>query len=550
MLCRKVSCPTRIVASCPHLSCSGPLMALLQEQNIAYPEWTEYRKKNGLDPLGMQTGSVNLYQRLLPGISNVTLRIRYYGLYAWLARTYAKESGDTNPNSWQRIVRRAEALYALVAQHNGSRTGVAGVDWAARVLVGASGEIDFGAAAEPGSEHYYLKQKWGVYGLAYRSQLFEIGVFAQAEEHKIPVPSEAIGDRLAQSFADALPEIADRFYSTIGKGRVSLSGLDEFAPMLPCGIAHDSAERTCYEEILFARAGLERLGDLDRRRSLLLALGLTEHLGRILNALDLRWMLYAGYGTDNRSLALPADLMAQRWRWWVYHANDLLHICYEALLKFSLDILGEFPGGISLPRLVGETATRLLTACDNKMPNWDLFVAQHPAPANCLAPDDRAGEVYLQRELMRKMRLDSVSAPEDAWLAVKLLAVLHNRVLNAPKNPDEELKILNPGLVRSVVTELRFLNEYRQEDFSAFIARLIEERVIRRHLWVGLRKFRYQGDYTFLIETDDGRVRRRAMDGPVFTNPRLGPAIAFLHDIHLIDDQGLTARGREVLGAA
>ena len=104
--------------------------------------------------------------------------------------------------------------------------------------------------------------------------------------------------------------------------------------------------------------------------------------------------------------------------------------------------------------------------------------------------------------------------------------------------------------MRSLVTELRFLDEHRQEDFSKFIARLIEERVIRRHLWVGLRKFKYQGDYTFLIETDDGRVRRRAMDGPVFTNPRLGPAITFLRDIHLIDDNGLTARGREVLGAA
>jgi hypothetical protein len=81
-----------------------------KSEAIAYPEWTEYRKKNGLDPLGMQTGSVNIYQRLLPGISNVTLRIRYYGLYAWLARTYAKEIGDTNPKTWQRFIRRTEAL--------------------------------------------------------------------------------------------------------------------------------------------------------------------------------------------------------------------------------------------------------------------------------------------------------------------------------------------------------------------------------------------------------------------------------------------------------
>ena len=42
---------------------------------IAYPQWTDYRTKSGLDPLGMQNSSINLYQRLLPGISNVTLRM-------------------------------------------------------------------------------------------------------------------------------------------------------------------------------------------------------------------------------------------------------------------------------------------------------------------------------------------------------------------------------------------------------------------------------------------------------------------------------------------
>src|SRR4051794_28712312 len=97
---------------------------------LAGPEWTEYRKKNGLDPLGMQNTSVHLYQSLLPGISNVTLRVRYYGLYAWLSLIYSMKSGDTNPKIWQRFIRRAESLYALVAQHQGQEVGVAGANWA------------------------------------------------------------------------------------------------------------------------------------------------------------------------------------------------------------------------------------------------------------------------------------------------------------------------------------------------------------------------------------------------------------------------------------
>ena len=44
-------------------------LADAEKRSVDYPEWTEYRKKNGLDPLGMQNSSVSLYQTLLPGIS-------------------------------------------------------------------------------------------------------------------------------------------------------------------------------------------------------------------------------------------------------------------------------------------------------------------------------------------------------------------------------------------------------------------------------------------------------------------------------------------------
>jgi hypothetical protein len=127
---------------------------------IGCPEWTEYRKKNGFDPLGMQNTSVALYQRLLPGISNVTLRMRYYGLYAWLSAVYARRVGDTDLKTCQRFVRRAEALYALAAQARGGEGGIAGIQWAQRKLAAANGDgILFAEDAEPGSPTYYLKRR-------------------------------------------------------------------------------------------------------------------------------------------------------------------------------------------------------------------------------------------------------------------------------------------------------------------------------------------------------------------------------------------------------
>jgi hypothetical protein len=80
----------------------------------------------------MQNSGVKLYQTFLPGISNVTLRMRYYGLFAWLCDIYGRRIGDTNPERWKRFVRRSEALYALIAHHAGGETGVAGIEWAQR----------------------------------------------------------------------------------------------------------------------------------------------------------------------------------------------------------------------------------------------------------------------------------------------------------------------------------------------------------------------------------------------------------------------------------
>lgn len=129
---------------------------------INCPVWTDYQKKNGLDPLGMQNSSVNLFQTFLPGISNVTLRMRYYGLCAWLCRSYAQADGSDDPERWKRFVRRAEALYALIACRAGGQGGVAGIQWTEKAYENTQGDvIDFAAAADPNSETKYLKQAWG-----------------------------------------------------------------------------------------------------------------------------------------------------------------------------------------------------------------------------------------------------------------------------------------------------------------------------------------------------------------------------------------------------
>ena len=324
------------------------------DPEVNYPAWTDYRKKNGLDPLGMQNSSVNLYQRLLPGISNVTLRMRYYGLYAWLCRTYALSRSSDDPEAWKRFVRRAEALYALIAYHARNENGVAGILWAGKAYEDSVSEtIDFAVAADPGRERAYLKQAWGAYGAAYGSQLFAIGIFWESPNHAIPVPSKTVGDQLARVFNEELGEVAELFGEVIARGVVTRDELDRLSKVVPSNIGLTGDERALYQEILLTPHNSEDRDAVSRRLSLLLVLNVAGLIGRAPDAEEVRWILYAEQDQQCRTLTISdPELQAQRQRWWVYHANDLCHVALETLLKFALDTVGAIPTGLPLNRLI------------------------------------------------------------------------------------------------------------------------------------------------------------------------------------------------------
>lgn len=517
---------------------------------VGNPEWTDYRNKSGLDPLGMQNSSINLYQRLLPGISNVTLRMRYYGLYAWLAAVYARRSHSTDMRKWQQLIRRAEALYALAAVHGEDDSGVSGSRWARRKLAASSGRVSFAEHADPdGAGTPYLQQKWGAYGAAYGSQVFEIGILAQAKDHDVPVPSPEIGDELAMVFPDALGDAADRYYQAIQRGTVSRKELDELAPALPSAIARTGAERRLYETLLFARGKLQRPQDLARRDTLLLLLHAASHFEATLETDEVRWLLYAASSEDGRHFSLPNDrLREQRVRWRIYQANDLLHFSYETLLKFVLDTLADYPAGVTLASLIRECVEAISEAAASWPASWDAF-CKETKPAGNAATMRENGERHFSTLGEETAGASARCTAECALAALRLLAVIEQRAGADIEAIKQELGLLDREFFHSLVTETAFLASLKSEDFAAAIARIIESRVINRHLWVAHRKLRYQRDYTFLIEADEGRVRPRDISGPVFTNPRLGPALTFLRDIHLIGEEGLTALGRKVVEA-
>jgi hypothetical protein len=514
----------------------------------AVPQWTRVSKKRGIDPLGMQNSSVSIYQRLLPGISNVTLRIRYYGLYVWLADHYARSIGDTNAITWQRQVRRAEALYALIAQSKGGEVGVGGSDWAKKRLAETEGNrLDFQEDAEPGGDKHYLQNAWGVFGQAYQSQLLEVGLMDRHTHHEIASTAPGLGADLAQAFASSAGELGSLFLRAVSRGWTTRKELAQMSPLAPSCIARGK-ERDCYEAILLSPSATAEGPDAMRRATLKLILHWAKGAGSSPRTDELRWSMYSGFLKPGVPWVLPSDLERHRLRWAVYQANDISHVAMETLLLGLLTHLRDYPAGCSqqalIERAVATTAAHLQGYSD-----WDAFVAAQEVSADASDQNDPHSEWMLTRHSWMNANKHDMSISEQCASAVRVLAVMQRRMAAHSESISIELSALDPHGFRSLLTELTFLKENGSIGFTDLLKQLFLERVLRRHLWVAMRKLKYQGDYTFLFETDDGLIRKRGEDGPVWTGPRLHNAIAFLKDVGLLGEKGATVSARRLLEA-
>lgn len=505
-------------------------------------EWTEpAAKSEGRDHLGMQAASVALYAALVPGITNVTLRARYYSFYPWLVDQYARSKGDTDERVWIRFIRRAEALLALAscaASPSGNCDGVGGYRWAVRTWKARSKEVllDFATPAEPSASPHYLDATKGAFGQAYWSVLRGLGILRNVATHDIPVATEAWGDRLARAFAQSIAERGDQFMKLMESGTASQEELKRVgAAFSPDALPDIGEERDALVQLFFG-ADAPGIDSMARCDSLTLALHVARAIGRHPSADDVRWILYAGQTEGGAPVAVPAPLLARREQWQAYQANELAHIAVEAFLAELLVGLSE-----DTPTPVARATEQLVRKASSSWqstPTWRQLRETIALSPNAADRKDARSERALSTIA------ENGSGPERLTNAIRLVATLDARwegtsdAVARVFGPATELGARFSG---SIVHLLRFVRERDGEPVTQLVADLVQRWVIERHLSVALRKLRNQGKETFHFELIDGQLRRRRMAGPVFTNPRLSTSLRFLADLHLVNKTGLAS---------
>lgn len=90
---------------------NGVSVALELSERDGDPYWTKTGSWTmGLDPLGLQATSIRIYQSLVPNITNITNRLRYYAYFPWLIELYEKKHHSNDPARFARFIQLGLSL--------------------------------------------------------------------------------------------------------------------------------------------------------------------------------------------------------------------------------------------------------------------------------------------------------------------------------------------------------------------------------------------------------------------------------------------------------
>jgi len=462
----------------------------------------------GLDPLGMLAPIESLYARLLTGISSVTVNIRYYAFYVWWIRMFVERDLEQKQSQFDRHIREGEILLAAASLHRADEYGQ---------IVGLGGSTKVKEVLDSGNVlvladllNKYLKTP--VYRAAYGSQLGAMGLTKIGRNHRERVPT-ALGNELADAFEREIGQVAAmHFMKCADAGMVTA---DDLETLLPFRATYAMVPESSEELRLMRRCLTGREGSGERRNTCIKVLKTLQSSSEWISDSDIRFV-WLDEEPD------PVDLaFAEHVAWQHYQISDLLRVGYECILNRVTSVLMDMGGADITARQISLLVVQDVTD-ELSLEDFILSIV-----------DDRPP---------KEMQQDAInSRSENLMPSLKLLG--HLWIEYGSKLSQIEETFPFRGQFRTVATEFDYFNQIRNQPARTALASLVLERIIWRHLDVASRKLRGQPNFTFQFEYDEGSLAARQFGNVGPSSPRAATLLAFMEQVGLIDETGLTSVG-------
>jgi hypothetical protein len=520
----------------------------------------------GLDHLGTQGPCLAIYAQLLPGITNVTDRARYYSLYPWLVWSFDLRFPTADADAFIEYFRRADCLFTLISErhsrqtdHDAERHGAAMVG---RIqLLQALDRLEQGQELRlstytdrtEGNARRYFMNRLGGLGQYYAGTLAQLELMDPSAKPWIKFTIER-GQPMAEAVSQTVP--GELFWALVQSDVVALADLDNLSGFCACSIASGTPEHDLLTDIFFDRAkAFGALGE-QRRQSLALILHLANCLRteceQDLNERVFRAVAYSGVLPGKLSWKVPPSLEPTRGAWALYERNDLLSVVTQSVFSMCLQRLDHAETvGVTGSATVEVFAAALAASEEAQIAYSNIALESFGILCRRLTDagpqlsdwENQEHEFQLTEDLAKDVTL-KVDLGRQLEIALRALALLAIRT-NASDSPYGALPIGSDELMDSPINlatiQARFLTWQTMSLQS--VAEDLFNWCMNTHLRVALRKLRNTGQSTFRFRPTERGLQLVEVPEPAKTTPRFRQAVQILRDIGaLTRDTSLDAK--------
>lgn len=512
---------------------------VLKNGEAFFPYWGKsFTTITGLDPLGLQTASEKIYSYLLPGITNLTNRIRYYGFYCWVLNMYIDlYDGRITQQSHRRFIRRAELLIALIMMKSDpDASQITGSRKAREILseIGKKETINLAKYADDRqSEDAYWKYATGAFGQYYSASIKQIGLIREdmvSNNHHVHMITEKgdfiTGLELAEAFNASLNnDHIDQFLSIVETGEVSLDQCKELYSSFSLTEIHSqSAEKDLYLKLLHQPdyPKSKKISSSNRSNTFL---SITGHIQSSENGSNTEE--YLAYRFDDGK---KQDASGEvEYLWFLYRVNEYWQYALGTFFWGAMNTLKEYNGALPKVELIDIVIEKILGPESGNSDISILDLIKDPDIKTLRSISENIAETV--------KRDNTEKALSSAFELLKSILGLNRDKIEADFNILYDLGLVHPISFWSDYLEMEGNQEFERK-IKSFLKKFMSAYILNRHKQVALRKLGNGSRSSIKFIEERGNYFYKGNFSPSFTNPRIGTALNMLDDLGKIEQDG------------
>lgn len=507
----------------------------LKNGEALYPYWGKsFDKITGLDPLGQQNASERIYSHLLPGITNLTNRIRYYGFYCWILWNYEELNKNRFNQKEHRIfIRRAEFTVALVMnQMTDSISQIPGSNKANEVLSSKNSDapIDISDYADHNKEGAYWKYATGALGQYYITSLRTMGLvkevvadgklfYVVTQEGKYQVT----GKKLAQAFQENLNDSSiEKFLNVIATGIIKPNYVqDIFSSFNLTNVPVNSQEWNFYWGLLNGPNEPDPEKDQVYFRKQTIDLLIDSSISDGVQSMEfLDSMVEWGITREHEDFCT-------KFGWYLYRLNEYWQLSCGAMFWSILNILSSEKNGIyDKNKLIEDITARLFFELDIE-PKTKVNQLK-------LKLEVKTVKDYHEEIVSGVKANNSWSVFESAFQILRMLLNLNAESISIYSNIFSSKGLNKKGSFLNFASRF-YGEEMFNQSIDQFLFEFIDREILLRHRMVALSKLGSGSRSTLKFDLEEGRIMYDSNFEPSFTNPRVDTLLRILSDMSILE---------------